>query len=152
MATMNRQQTTTPTWTGGWGSSSLARTLARRSPFAGRQLPGGTVLPSGQQQPTNAAPTTTSNTGAAGEPLISSDGKRQTLFGPQIGGEDDDEVEQEVAAAMRAADAGQTPRETVSVETVKGWIERSKSSEVGPFFLSYTLQFSLWFGIARERR
>lgn len=100
----------------GWGNSSLSRTLGR----------GGQRVVVPQALPVPSASTT------AGGTEVTQDGKRQTLFGPHIGGDEEDDE-------FGGEGGGEGVKESVSVETVKGWIERSKSGEVSsslPFYPS----------------
>ena len=93
----------------GWGNSSLSRTLGR----GGQRV----VVP-------QALPVPNSSSNAAGGSEVTQDGKRQTLFGPHIGGDEEDDE-------FGLGEGGEGGvKESVSVETVKGWIERSKSGEV----------------------
>lgn len=102
----------------GWGSSSLSRTLARRGPFAS----------SGMAIPADVQAQAATHLGASSSPATKG-GDKETLFGPVIG-EEGDEEEDEVKEAGRE-------REKVGVDVVKGWVEKAKShgSEVSPTFL-----------------
>lgn len=62
------------------------------------------------------------------------------MFGPHIGGDEEDDE-------FAGEGEGEGRKESVSVETVKGWIERSKSGEVSSFLLSFRfVSFLLvWF-------
>jgi hypothetical protein len=126
---------------GGWGNSSLSRTLARRSPFGVAQ--GVAVPPPANASGTNGnAANNAANGGGGAEGETSADGKRQTLFGPMIGGgaEDDDVGGQAGGGSAFGGEDEGGKRETVSVETVKGWIERSKNGEVRSSLSSWLRQ------------
>ncbi|CDZ97878.1 Predicted E3 ubiquitin ligase [Phaffia rhodozyma] len=107
----------------GWGASNtLTRTLARRSPFATRTIPLAALQAQAQAHAAGAA--AANHNGNAVDNAQQQ--RQQTLFGPIIGGEDDMD---DNGLFDDKPQAGGRVRESVGVDVVKGWVDKSKTEQ-----------------------